>query len=138
MKDKIIIQFKDKKYIGEGDEEEYYRIVGIVALRALDDQTHISTKVIVATGVVDTKIPSRYELETFIKSQPDYEYTIEAITDHFVDRSNLNKEEFSNWDRALRIKVKRIAETIAKSEKGQWEGKHIGGHKKVFKFVRSE
>lgn len=68
MKDKIIIQFKDKKYIiNEVDEEEYYRIVGIVASR-------------------------------------DYEYTIETITDHFVDRSKLNKEEF-NWDRALRIKV---------------------------------
>lgn len=91
------------------------------------------------TGTI-IKVPSRVELETFIKSQPEYEYSIETITNHFLgdDRSNLSLNEFGNWDRALRIKVKRVTDEIAEKEKGYFEGKHIGGHKKVFKFIKDD
>lgn len=90
------------------------------------------------SGII--KVPSREELETFIKAQPDYEYTFEAIHNHFLGdkRSLLSEDEFGNWDRALRIKVKRVTQEIESKEKGHFEGIHIGGHKKVFKFIKDD
>lgn len=93
----------------------------------------------VKTNISTTlKVPNRVELETFIKSQSDYEYSIEAITNHFLrdNRSNLSPTEFGNWDRGLRIKVKRVTQEIEAKEKGHFVGRHIGGHKKVFKFIK--
>lgn len=83
--------------------------------------------------------PTREDIEEFIKSKPSYEYSIEAITEHFLgnERSRFDEKELKRWDSGLRIKVKRLTEAIAKSEDGYWQDRYTEGHKKVFKFIKN-
>lgn len=84
--------------------------------------------------------PSREDIEEFIKSKPNYEYSIETITEHFLGNERLrssNEKELKRWDSGLRIKVKRLADVIAKSENGYWQDRYTEGHKKVFKFIKN-
>ena len=158
IKDKLIVQFRDKKYSTEADEEEYYRVVGFIASRHMIPSLQIQ-KIVppISEKSAQSPIskleeeisklkeedlvplnPSRFELEQFIKTHPDYEYSIESITEHFLgtERPIYNKENLKRWDTALRIKVKRLTEKIAESEKGHWEGTYTEGHKKSFKFIK--
>jgi len=83
------------------------------------------------------KVPDRSQLEDFIKSQPDYKFAVEAITQHFF-RDELDKHKEEDIDRlvgGIRTKVNRIREAIAKSEKGQWINSYEG-KSKVFKFIK--
>jgi hypothetical protein len=106
-------------------------------------QSAISMPIEVKTGTAGVtslklSVPSREELKIFIKAQPDFEYTFEAIINHFLGdkQSSLSKADFGNWDKAMRVKVNRVIQEIESEEKGHFEGKHIGGHKKVFKFIK--
>lgn len=162
MKEKgklLTIQFGDEKEFSvESNIDEYYLVVGFVAsrhtiptLRIPKTVLPISEKSIqMPISKLEEEIsklkgedlvpnnPSRFELEQFIKSRPDYGYSIESITEHFLgtERAIYNKENLKRWDTALRIKVTRLVKAIAKSEKGYWESEYIGGHKKVFKFIK--
>ncbi len=91
------------------------------------------------TGTAVLINPSREDIEAFIKSKPNYEYSIEAVTEHFLgnERFKFDDKELKRWDSGLRIKVKRLTKAIAKSENGYWQDRHTEGHKKVFKFIKN-
>ncbi len=136
IKGKLIVQFRDKKYSIEADEGEYYSVVGFIASRHTNPP--IQQDIPQLTHVSLLKVPNRFEIEQFIKSQTDYEHSIEAITNYFLgeERSQFDENKLKLWDSAVRIKVKRLTETIAKSEMGHWDSRYTDGHKKTFKFIR--
>lgn len=88
--------------------------------------------------IMALKVPEYSKLEDFIKSQPDYKYTVEAITQHFfgdkLDKHN--EEDIGRLVGGIRAKANRIRGAIMKSEKGQWISSYEG-KSKVFKFIKN-
>lgn len=82
-------------------------------------------------------IPSTPDLERFIKSKPDYQFTIDDIADYFLENVNIDKEEKSRWVNATRTKVNRIRNKIEKKENGRWNIE-ADGLKKTFKFMKNQ
>jgi len=85
-----------------------------------------------------TKVPSRNELEDFIKSQPEYKFSVESISHHFIgDKiSNVDEIESVKCLNAIRSKINRIRISIEESESGEWISE-FKGRQKVFKFKKN-
>ena len=83
------------------------------------------------------KIPSRSVIETFIRSRPSFEHTVEDVVIEFTGREitsadGKNAKRFFN---AIRTKLMRIRRDIQKKDGGHWE-EDREGHYKKFRFVK--
>jgi hypothetical protein len=127
----------------QGDSEISVKTSRVKAFQALDFLTG-RTKVIgddtqsLLAHSVPLEIPSRIKMEEYIRSQPEYQYSIEGIAKNFFGRE-INSSESDNAKRVLngiRSKVQRIRDSIEKSDVGHWEDTFDGRYK-TFKFVKS-
>ncbi|VVB87343.1 Uncharacterised protein [uncultured archaeon] len=88
-------------------------------------------------GEIKLKVPERSLIEEYIKSRPEYGFSIKELIDHFVGKelSKLDEKDASNWTNALYAKINRICKAIGESEHGKWltAGR---GLRKTFKFVK--
>jgi len=127
----------------QGDSEISVKTSRVKAFQALDFLTG-RNKVIgedaqpIAVNDVPLEIPSRDKMEEYIRSQPEFQYSIEGIARHFFGR-DINSAESDNAAKVLngiRSKVRRIRDSIEKSDSGHWEDTFDGRYK-TFKFVKS-
>ncbi len=84
------------------------------------------------------KVPPRLEIENYIKSQPDYKFSIDDIVQHLSGNTRLDftEPDVIRWMNAIRAKVQRIRDLIAESEKGRWVSDY-DGRNKFFTFLRN-
>jgi len=126
-----------------GNSEISIKTSKVKAFQALDfltGRTEASDKGAqpISTRNVPLEIPSRDAMEEYIRAQPDYQYSIEGIAKHFFGR-DISSSESDSAERVLngiRSKVRRIRDSIGKSESGEWKDTFDGRYK-TFKFVKS-
>jgi hypothetical protein len=127
----------------QGDSEISVKTSRAKAFQALDFLTG-RTKVIdesaqsIATQKIPLEIPSRDAMEEYIRAQPEFKYSIEGIAKHFFGR-DINSAESENAEKVLngiRSKVRRIRDSIEKSDSGHWVDTFEGRYK-TFKFVKA-
>jgi hypothetical protein len=81
-------------------------------------------------------IPDAEELTDYIKSLPDYTFTVEDVTTHYVANSDeIDKDEMTRWTNAVRSKLSRIRDKIADEESGKWDVKK-NGLVRTYTFVK--
>jgi len=134
-KDKITLQFRDKQISINGNEDDYYRILGFLTERNFIVSDPKTEPLFNDDNVV---IPSSNRVEDFIKRKPDYSHSIAAVTYFFIgDVTKLSETQAKRWDTAIRMKLNRVKAKIADEENGEWESKNEG-RSKVFWFKRRE
>lgn len=84
-------------------------------------------------------IPSRDEIMTFIRSQPEYVHSVESAAEHFAHKevSTADGRAADLWLNSIRGYCRRIRDEIAQNEKGTWK-EDRRGRRKTFRFVRQE
>lgn len=84
------------------------------------------------------KYPSRDEIYTFIKSQPNYEFSLPMICNHFLGfspNSVIGNPERRYYDR-MWDKTNRAKKMIVKEENGEWKSKEGEGRETIYWFVK--
>jgi len=131
-------------FIIQGDSEITIRTSRAKAFQALDFLTgrtsviedDTSSTVVQSAPLV---IPSRDQMEGYIRSQLEYRYSIEELAKHFFGKE-INSSDSDDAKRVLngiRSKVQRIRESIEKSEAGNWVDTFDGRYK-IFRFIKSQ
>ena len=124
-----------------GESEIMVKTSKTKAFQALDFLTG-RTKLIgnesIAVPNTPLIIPDRAKLENYIRSQADYQYSIEGIVQSFFGReiNSTESDEAKRLLNGIRAKVQRIRESIEKEEGGQWVDTPEGRYK-AFKFIKS-
>ena len=97
------------------------------------------SKRITVSGSDYLPIPSREEVVSFIKSQPNYKHSVESIAEHFAHHevSSTDGEAAEAWLNSIRGYGNRIRDEIKDQEKGVWKLERRG-RKKTFWFVKPE
>lgn len=132
QKIKVIFQF-DPPLIIEMEPSRAFNLIDNFYGRSTEISSHYQKK-----GLL-LKVPNRVEIENFIKAQPNYQFSFESISQHFLgdEISNSNKSELNKCINAIRSKTNRIRQAIAESENGQWTS-YYDGRNKVYEFIKSE
>lgn len=85
------------------------------------------------------RVPSREEIEVFIRSQPDYRHSVESVAEHFAQKkvSCADGRAAELWLNSIRGYGNRVRESIEKDENGQWISERRG-RKKSFRFIKQD
>ncbi len=95
----------------------------------------------VASGSDFLPIPSRDEIAAFIKSQPDYEHSVQSIARHFANTnvSSSDGKAAELWLNSIRSAGNRIRGEIETDEGGKWVSEVVSdryARQKVFRFMK--
>ena len=84
------------------------------------------------------KLPSKGRVKEFIRSRPNYEFTIEDLVKEFVGRevSGSESEEANKFLGNMRTKAGRVRREIQAEEGGSWDI-DFEGRFRIFKFIKS-
>lgn len=139
-KAKITIQIQDKTIDILVDESDAFQVLDTLLGRighSIFPFPKVPTPILPETKKMELKVPERSILTQFIKSQPNYIFSIDDIVKHFTGKnsSEFESTEELNFMNALRAKANRIRQEIEKTEKGKWIVEQKG-HQKVFKFIK--
>jgi hypothetical protein len=137
-KAKITIQFHNKTIGIDVDEKDAFSVLDNLLGRGTTTVTSAVTATTTPQIRDDLKVPERFLLLEFIKTKPDYNFSVEDVVQHFIGKSTseLNTPDGIKLLNAIRAKLNRIRIDIETSEKGEWVIEQKG-HQKLFSFKKS-
>ena len=129
---KVVYYYKNQTLQVETNRDIADRSLDVILERPIET-TNQSTK---SESLI--KDPTREELVEFIKSQPNYEFSIESITQHLFGDSIvvMDSAEKTRVSNLIRSKTSRVRENIQKMENGEWTTRR-DGRIKVYSFKKN-
>jgi hypothetical protein len=133
IRTKVTFHFGDRKVDIEVPENEAFNALEKLLKGSLISHTNADAE------NFNLKPPNRSEIIDFIKSRPNYSFSVDSISENLMgDKFNdADEKEQKQLLAAIRSKVGRIREEIKMKEGGEWSS-YFDGRSKVFKFEKKQ